>query len=388
MKKVLTTILLASAILIHLFFYISSFKTHTLDKYFLPVTQGQDFFQIPNGAKSFLNGGSLVGYKHPFTSCCGVNDNVYHPLFTIILGTPLQLLNPYDSFNLWLLIHFLSDVMVIYIFYKNFRNHKLFFLGVILFLLNNFLYYEILNNQFHFLLNLTTLFLIIRVYKKNDDFYAGLLFFATLLIKPIGIFWVIPLILGKYLKTVIIGLSLFILVTVPFYFFNFSKYYFDNLSFNILKANYADWNIFFIPSYLGWNTYSVSSIKYILGGLLIIFSIINRKKPYLSISIWILYVLIIYQNNFPYHYSILAFIVPLLILVGDLKLNWLTYVSLLSITIPAPFFIPLVQKLNYFSSDTLMFNKFIFLFWTNLGNLALLLSIMFNKLLIGTKETQ
>jgi hypothetical protein len=82
-----------------------------------------DFYQIPNGAYAYLHGGSLSGVVphgvkaywigHPLN-----NYNVYHPLFTLILGSVLILFEPTKSFYVWMCLKFFITLWMVIYFYK------------------------------------------------------------------------------------------------------------------------------------------------------------------------------------------------------------------------------------------------------------------------------
>src|SRR4051812_22890395 len=87
--------LLLLGIIINLSFYFSAIWPHWYDYFFFGSSihhccQGLDFYQIPNGAFAFFNGGDLTGrMPHglmPFSKEIFSNTNVYHPLLTILLG--------------------------------------------------------------------------------------------------------------------------------------------------------------------------------------------------------------------------------------------------------------------------------------------------------------
>src|SRR5437764_834855 len=121
------------SIVVHLFYYFSAYFTHTLDIFFVHVTQGQDFFQIPNAAYAFLHGGSLTGVvaggQHAYINCCGVNNNVYHPLFTLLVGVPLQFFPPWTAFGIWAFVHLLITAGLVPFLWKKFNHHKYLYLA-------------------------------------------------------------------------------------------------------------------------------------------------------------------------------------------------------------------------------------------------------------------
>lgn len=365
-KGNITTILLILAVTIRLYYYFLTLTDHQI-LFALPITRGQDFFQIPNGAFSFIKGLNLTGREHLYINCCGVNDNVYHPFFTLFIGLPLIIFSPWISFYLWILLHFLSDLIIIYLLIKFFSKSNLLRWLLIFYLINFYNYYEIINNQYHYLLNLFTFLFLLELYFNKKSILSTFYYLSGLLIKPIGLIWTISLIINKRYKIAIFSLFLFLLTCLPFYFNNIGKYYFDNLSYNIVNSNYANWNIFYIFSYFNINNIPIQEIKFTAAILIILFCIIFRANIIESIILWIIYVLFIYQNNFPYHFSIISIIIPSVYLLNNGKINVVSVLSILILTFPFPFMQTLSEKLIFLNSDVNTNKKLLFLVWAYIG---------------------
>src|SRR5437588_13101034 len=82
-------------LLITILFYISAYWTKWFDYFFSGSSlhlccRGLDFYQVPNGAYAYMHGGSLSGsLAHgvkAYSSGYYGNANVYHPLFTLLVG--------------------------------------------------------------------------------------------------------------------------------------------------------------------------------------------------------------------------------------------------------------------------------------------------------------
>src|SRR5258708_7472220 len=208
------------SIFVHLYFYISAYFTHTLNPFFVHATIGQDFFQIPNGAYAFLHGGSLTGAlpagRAPYMNCCSVNPNVYHPLLTLLVGVPLQFFPPWTAMTIWAGVHLFVMALLIFFLWRKFGHHKYVYLALSLLLLNSNHYYEIWLTQYQFLVNFFTILFLYESIKHGDTGEAAVWLFLGLLIKPIGLLWIIPLLLFKRTKTVGIGFGLYALVTIGF----------------------------------------------------------------------------------------------------------------------------------------------------------------------------
>lgn len=386
MSKKFQWLIVIIAFLIHLFFYISAFKTHALDKFFPLVTQGQDFFQIPNAARSFLKGGSLTGHNHLYTDCCGVNDNVYHPFFTLLVGILLQFFKPWTAYNLWLLIHWLSDIFILFFLIKKFKNHKYLIPTIVFFLVNSLIYNEILNNQYHFLLSLFIFLFLYEISVNKDSAMAGFFYLFSLIVKPIGLLWIIPLLFQKKFKTFFTGLGLFLICSVPFFLNSMGNYYFNNL-FGKLTNNYPDWNIFFLLTYKGGVINSLQIITLLVALCLIVFSFVKRKNFFEVVFLWIAYSLLFYPLTFPYHYSVLPYLISLGILLNRIKFALGEKITFILISLPSPiFFLRLLVKNNLVSYNSSL-EKFTFISWSMLGVSLLSILIIYNLLLnVNEKE--
>lgn len=339
MKK-LQFIVFILAIFVHVSFYISAYFTHTLDVFFEHVTSGQDFFTIPNAAYSFLHGGTLTGELpkglSPFIDCCGVNSNVYHPLFTILIGVPLQLFAPWTAFAIWGFFHFIISIILIIFLWKKFSNHRYLYIALSIYLLNSHNYYEIQHAQYHFLLSFFTIFFLYESIIKGDTKMAGIWLFLGLLVKPIGLLWILPLLLYKRFKTVTIGLGCYLIASVPFIISPVGKYYFDHIfgiAGNIMPTYNLISLVHFFPIPLEIFKYLSVAMVFILLGYQII-----RKPPIFNvIFFWITFQLAFYGQVYPYHYSILAGLIALGILLNSFILAKLEVLFLIIlITIPTP----------------------------------------------------
>jgi len=380
--SILLTFFFIFAIALHFGFYFSAFKTYSLNKFFLPVTPGQDFFQIPNGAYSFLHGGdfqgNIDGTKNAYTNCCGVNDNVYHPLFTLLVGTPLQFFSPWSAFYLWSFTHILVDIFIILFLVKKFKKNQYLVLALVVFLVSSFGYYEIWNNQYHFLLNFAVFLLVYEIATKGDTLKSGFYFFFSLLVKPIGVLWIVPLFVKKQFKTLSLGLGLFSVTTFPFWFLPQSQYYFQNIK-NALENIYADWNIFFVLNFIGINVQNLTFIKNSVAFLLLLLSFSSKFSSPSLIMLWILFTLIFYPATFPYHFSILTFIVPLMILLKEIYLGFLEKVGIFFIIVPAPIVLLRILGEKGFIENNHILEKFTFISWSLAATILFSIAIFWKK---------
>lgn len=338
--KRLQFIIFILSILIHLSFYVSAYFTHTLNIFFEHVTMGQDFFCIPNAAYSFLHGGTLTGQLPigiaPYINCCGVNLNVYHPLFTLLIGLPLQLFQPWTAFGIWGTLHLVASIIIVIFLWKKFRHHKYLYFALSFYLLNSYHYYEIQHAQYHFLVSLFTVFFLYEAETKGDTKLAGLWYFLSLLIKPLGILWLLPLVIYKKMQSIIVGFGIYVLVSIPFFVLPFGNYFFNNLI-NRAGNQVSTYNLFALTDFFPIQAEVFKYLALFLALLLIIFQFVVKPKLFSIIFLWIGFQLIFYSLVFHYHYSILASLICLGILLNLINLkNPIALLSSIMLTIPTP----------------------------------------------------
>lgn len=339
MKKSFQIAIFIISCFIHIFYYISAYLTHTLDMFFEHVTMGQDFFQIPNAAYAFLHGGTLTGTLPigiiPYASCCGVNSNVYHPLFTLIVGTPLQFLSPWTAFGIWETLHFFISILTVLFLWKKFSAHKYLYIALSFYLLNSYHYYEIQHAQYHFLLNFFIILFLYTISLKGDKNLAGIWYFASLLVKPIGLLWVIPLLIYKYFKTVFIGIFLYLMASAPFLVSLLGKYFYINL-YNAAITAIPSYNLLALTKLFPLDLGYFKSLSIFTALALLLLQIFKKPPIFSIIFLWISFQLIFYNLVFHYHYSILASLIALGILLNIFSLKRFEIIPIVFLTIPTP----------------------------------------------------
>jgi hypothetical protein len=339
MSKTVQKIIFILSIFLHINYYISAYFTHTLDIFFEHVTMGQDFFQIPNAAYSFLHGGALTGNllsnTVAYTTCCGVNLNVYHPLFTLIVGYPLQLFSPWIAFGLWGAMHLLITALTVLFLWNRFSKHKYLYIALSLYLLNSYHYYEIQHAQYHFLLNFLTLLFLYVIINSRNQILGGILYFSTLLVKPIGLLWIIPLLIGKYFRTVVLGIFIYIVASVPFAMYSLGNYFFANL-YSVVTTPIPSYNLLSLANLFPLNFFYVKLFSFCIAVGIITLQIFKKVNIFTTIFLWISFYLIFYSLVFHYHYSILAGLICLGILLNVFNPRKIEILPIVFITIPTP----------------------------------------------------
>jgi len=327
------------AVCVHIAYYISAYFTHFLDIFFDHVTMGQDFFQIPNAVYAFLHGGSLTGDLPSgiarYTDCCGVNYNVYHPLFTLLIGYPLQLLVPWTAFAIWAGMHAIVTIIVCIFILKKFSQNKNVYIALAFFLLFSYHYYEIQHAQYHFLVVFFTILLLYETLQHGDTKKAGLWFFLSLLVKPIGLLWIMPLLVHKRYKTVLWGLGLFFICSAPFFLLPWSKYYFSNLYYASGSIHGAN-NLFILSNLLPISGISIKIAGSIIALFLFIFQLLKKTPLFFMIFQWAGYQLIFYPLSFHYQYTIVAGFILIGFLFSYFSVKRLEIVPIIFLTLPPP----------------------------------------------------
>ena len=123
------------------------------------------------------------------------------------------------------------------------------------------------------------------------------------MVKPIGFLWILPLILYKKFKTLIFGLGIYLLFSLPFIIFGGGEYYFSNLI-NSFKAKYPSYNIFALTHFARINPNFFSMLSLLVASLLIWYQISKKPQVFLLIFLWISFQLVFYPYVYPYQYLI------------------------------------------------------------------------------------
>ncbi len=307
-------------LLIHLAFYISASRTGWFNLFFSGSAlhlccRGMDFYQVPNGAYSYIHGGPLNATAVAGAQIFGIgfpasNPNVYHPLFTLVLGSFLTLFSPASSFYVWMFSKLLVYLAVLFYFYRNFKESKYIGLALFLSLINSTQYLEIEISQFQFALNIFLFLLLIRLIKHEQSEFNGILYFLTLTVKPIGLLWIPVFLFKRQYKTVLIGVGLFIAITGIFLLNGSGLYYTKNLWDNFFNPNLSGpIQIFTLEAFLRYSTQFpesfLSTLKMLCLVLVVYLSAFRRISLVTGIFLAIAYYLLFYGLVFEYHYTTL-----------------------------------------------------------------------------------
>lgn len=346
--------LLILGFLIYFLFNLSALKTNWLDYFFFGSSlhyccQGIDFYGIPNGVYAFINGGELSGGNlsekiKPFSKNIISNPNDYHPITALIMGSLIIIFNYQNVFYYWMLAKILITIFIVYYIYKNFTNNKYLNLSIFIFLTNFSQYSEIRISQYQFLFNILLLLFLISVVKKKDDLEKGILYFTTLIAKPISLLFLPVLLIKKYYTAAAIGGSIFIISTLTFNILGIGNYFTDNLIYHLFNPkegksiDYMSLEAFlrytfnFSPEFIKYLKYFILASIYLLA--------LNKKTHILTlIFLLISYFLFFYDHLFQYHYSVLGPVLAISLLVLPNFQTRIVKLLILIICLPTVFFI-------------------------------------------------
>lgn len=319
-RFLITHNLLWLGLLIHLTFYLSIVQTHWWNYFFSGSVlhlccRGLDFYQIPNGAYAFFHGGPLNVTATPGTTIWGVgfpasNPNVYHPLFTIILGGILIQFSPTASFFAWMWMKLFITIVVYTYFFIRFKDHKYIRLALFLALINSTQYIDLEISQFQFALNIFLFLLLIQLAQNERSPWAGIWYFLCLIVKPIGLLWIPVLLFKRQYTTLLLGLGLFALATLLFLIDKSGNYYIDNLQANFFTPNKSGpIQIITLDALLRYSTplpdMALTIIKLSFLALVVCLSAFKRIHLLTGIFLAIAYYLLFYDLVFEYHYTTL-----------------------------------------------------------------------------------
>ena len=303
-----------------LLFYVSASQTALFNGFFSGDSshhccKGMDFYQVPNGAYAFWHGGSLTGQPLSDGSVYArgyfVNDNVYHPLFTLVLGSWLIQFSPEQSFHAWMLLKLGLTLVATGYFLWSFRESKYIGFAVFILLANCTQYLEIAIGQFQAALNIFLLLFLVQLVKKQGTIWGGMLYCLTLLTKPIGFFWLWVLFCKRRFNVALLGGLLFVLCSVPFLLNGSGLYYITNLTSHFLYPSEAGPNqIITLLALLRYSTHwpdiVLKGIQDVALVLVLFFSSLKRVHISKGIFLAVVYYLSFYDFVFEYHYTTLA----------------------------------------------------------------------------------
>ncbi len=348
-----TYYLLYLGFFVYVLFFISVAWTGWFDIFFSGAAlhvgaKGVDFYQLPRGAWAFWHGGSLTGVplhdgsqyaKKEFSQ-----NNVYHPLFTLTLGSFLALFDPGWSPYVWLWMKFIVSLAVIAYFFWNFREKQYVQFACFIMFINFSIYLELAAWQFHFMLNMFLLLFLIRLVKHKPGRGNVLLLWLDMLVKPVGLLFIPLLIFKGRWRVAALGLILFILSTALFLFHDIGKYYVDNILLNFRYSGTLGPNQIITLSALlhyttHWPDIAYSTIRYGLIVLVVVLGLFRRIHLSKAVLLLVVYYLCFYEQVFEYQWSTLAYILAVCIVCCPEFQTILSRCFILLVCLPSCFFL-------------------------------------------------
>lgn len=332
-------------------FYVAAAHTTVFNGFFSGdashhCCKGMDFYQVPNGAYAFWHGGSLDGRPLPgelvYAQGYFVNDNVYHPIFTLTLGSWLMQFNPEQAFSAWILLKLGITLVATAYFLWSFRESKYIGFAVFILCANCTQYLEIAIGQFQAALNVFLLLLLVNLAKQRSKVWGGVLYCLTLLTKPIGFLWLWVLLCKRHFKVALIGGIAFVLCTGAFVINGSGNYYLANLTAHFLYPSEAGPNqIITLLALLRYTTHwpdiVLKGIQDIVLICVLFFSSCKRVHISKGIFLAVVYYLFFYDFVFEYHYTTLAPVIAVCIVCCPEFQTWLARCFALLTCLPSAF---------------------------------------------------
>lgn len=339
---------------VHLSFYVSVLFTDHLQTFYPRGTiqdeKTLDYSQIPNGARTFFEGGSIVGAERDYPTL----PNVYHPVTTLLLGGLLQLVGIQAGFLLFTLTKLVITALLFHTLHSTYGESPYFLPAAFVF----FTFFghgiDISTGQYHFLLNLFLFLLLYGLLRGKSEWNLSANILGSLLIKPIALLWIPLLVLRKrYLTLAAVGF--FMLLTAAGYFLiPGGDFYVKALDVRFVGTTHAPsvteevvYNLEAVGMFLTGGSDIVNVVKYVLGVALLGSFFVRRLTIFDGVFFCCCYYLLFYAGVYEYHYTTL---VPLFTL-GLLTRRWLQ--SRFAITwivlacLPSPYFV--FKALGWFS---------------------------------------
>lgn len=312
--------LIILGVIINISFFISAFSTGWYDYFFFGSSihyccRGLDFFAVPNGAYSFYHGGDFSGRMPyslpPYSIGFPSNLNLYHPFFTLFLGSFFLLFQPNIAFYLWMGIKFIYTMLVAYYLHKTFSHSKALPLALFVFLANFAQYNEIKISQYQFIFNIFLLLFLVALVKKQHIVAPIIYFLITLLVKPLGLLWLPTLLIKRRFRLAIISVLLFIVLTLPFIINRTGMYYVDNLTsvfFHPIYTNTIDIMSLdaFLRSAFNITPHTITILKALSILIISLLAFSKRISLFKCIFFLVVYFLCFYDLLYQYHFSILG----------------------------------------------------------------------------------
>ena len=293
---------------VHLSFYASALVTDHL-RYLYPQGEIQqiktlDYSQVPNGAATFFEGGPTVGVPRDYP----VLPNVYHPVFTIVVGGLLQLFSIQAGFTLYALAKLAITVALFSQLKRHYRASPHFLFAAFAMLCHFSQGVEIGSGQYHFLLNVCIYFFLFGIVTHRHQAYLSFWCTVSLFVKPIALLWMPVLLMRKSILVVAFAICLFAGLTGGYYWVSGDeRHYLDNLlrqfTTSGVETGLPRYSLIGILWYCGADLTLTQVIKYACAVGLLAVSFRTRDSVLIGLFVWVGYYLLLYRLVFEYQYT-------------------------------------------------------------------------------------
>lgn len=294
--------------------FFSGAALHLPDPRWGNIFQGIDFYDIPSGAWAVLHGGSLTGVPlqgKVYAPGQVVNPNVYHPLFTLALGSILMQFSPHTAYYVWMWAKLPLSLASVSYFYWSFRTHKYVQFATCILLINFNIYLELAAGQYQFLLNIFLLIFITTLVKRSPPALSSAFYFLALIVKPIGLLFIPALIIKKQWRVAVPALVVFALTTLLFL---KDPYYIHYIMENVFHpSSPGPVQIVALNALLRYTFHWPDLVYKLLqyGSLALILALISLKRMHISKALFLMvvYFLCFYNQVYEYDWSVLPYVI-------------------------------------------------------------------------------
>lgn len=340
-------VLLGLFFAVHLSFYVSALGTNSY-KHVYPQGEIQDvktldYSQVPNGAKTFFEGGETfipgawtAGGPRPYP----VLRNVYHPLFTLVVGGVLQVFRLEAGFAVFALLKLGVTVYFFRVLYEKYRASDQFLFAAFVMLCHFSQSIEIGSGQYHFLLNSCIFMLLLDSVEGRSQIRLSLWYSLSLFVKPLTLLWIPLLLMRRTFWLAVVPAGSFFAATIIYYVWTGeTTFYVDNL----IRMSAGTLGNDALPRY------SVTGILTFLSGpefafvtkhllVLALLAVTYRMRNSLVIGVfvWVCYFLLFYSLVYDYHYTTLIPVLVLGILTRREFQDWFAKLLMVLICLPSP----------------------------------------------------
>lgn len=298
-------------LVIHLSFYVATLWTDHLQLFYpqgtIQKNKTLDYTTIPNGARTFLEGGPLNGIPRTYK----VVENPHHPAITLTLGLFLQIFDIPTGFKVFTVLKILVTSGMFFLLYRKFHEHENFLLASFVFLTFFDQGAEINCGQYWFVLNCFIFFFLYSLQCGHSSFLSSFWYLGTLITKPIGLLWIPQLVIKRKFRVVVVALSAYVLLSLAAYVLLPGGDYFLSYLFGTAVTlpspdNLPRYTLPAILHYFGADAGLTEVLKYVVLSTLMLITVTLRLPLISGLMIWTSYSLLFYPLTYTYHYTCLV----------------------------------------------------------------------------------